>query len=58
MRRNEAGSKDSGEKSRPKEGTLKGPATPERKGSQSSRSTGTCGTSSDEIPSKRGTEGR
>ena len=49
---------DSGETSRPKEGTLQGPATPERKGSQSSRSTGACGTSADEIPSKRDTEGR
>ena len=49
---------DSGETSRRKEGKLQGQATPERRGTQSLKSAGACGTPADEKPSKLGTEGR
>ncbi|KAJ7385054.1 hypothetical protein OS493_018748 [Desmophyllum pertusum] len=50
-------SKDSGETSEPKPEKLQGKTTPGRQGTGISKSSGACGTSADEIPSKRSSEG-
>ncbi|KAJ7385063.1 hypothetical protein OS493_018757 [Desmophyllum pertusum] len=50
-------SKDSEETSEPKQEKLQGKTTPGRQGTRISKSSGACGTSADEIPRKRSSEG-
>ncbi|KAL9976044.1 hypothetical protein ACROYT_G013278 [Oculina patagonica] len=49
-------SKDPGETSKPKMEKLQGKAAPGSQGTQTSKSSGACGTSADEVPSKRGSK--